>query len=341
MPFSMIRSCRILPVLLGALLAPAGASAQIVEATGSRALGMGGAFVAVANDSSATWWNPGALADGPFVDMALSRAVTTARDAGRRDRVAGFAIGTPPFGFSYYRLRLTEIRASAPTDDEGGVREEEQGAVPVRSLAASQVGATILQTLVSGVHAGTTLKYVRGTLRAGTGDAGAAASDLLDRGDALGGGDSEFKFDLDVGVLAAGGPVKAGLVVRNVRQPTFEAGPDEAAFRLPRQVRAGLAFDGARAGMLPVTVALDVDLRRYAVATGDRRVVAVGGEGWLFGRRLGVRAGGRVNTVGLEDRAATTGVSVAVRSGVFLDWHLVRGGTAEDEGWGLAARVSY
>jgi hypothetical protein len=93
--------------------------------------------------------------------------------------------------------------------------------------------------------------------------------------------------------------------------------------------------------MLPVIVALDVDLRRYAVATGDRRVVALGGEGWLFGRRVGLRAGGRINTVGAEDRAGTAGVSVAVRSGVFVDWHLVRGGTAEDRGWGLAARVSF
>jgi hypothetical protein len=337
----MIRSCHILPILLSALAVPAHVSAQILEATGSRALGMGGAFVAVANDASATWWNPGGLADGPFLDMSLSRAVTGAGDAGRRDRVAGFAIGTPPFGLSYYRLRLTEIRPSDPTDGEGGYREEEQGAVPVRSLAASQFGVTILQTLVTGVHAGTTVKYVRGTLRTAMADGTASPSDLLDLGDDLGGGDSEHKFDLDVGVLAAGGPVKAGLVVRNVRQPTFDAGPDQAAFRLPRQVRAGVAFDGARAAMLPVIVALDVDLRRYAVATGDRRVVALGGEGWLFGRRVGLRAGGRINTVGAEDRAGTAGVSVAVRSGVFVDWHLVRGGTAEDRGWGLAARVSF
>ena len=37
---------------------------------------MGGAFVAVANDSSATWWNPGALADGPFLDAAIGFATT-------------------------------------------------------------------------------------------------------------------------------------------------------------------------------------------------------------------------------------------------------------------------
>jgi hypothetical protein len=52
------------------------ARAQIVESVGSRALGMGGAFVAVASDSSATWWNPAGLAAGQFVDLAIGRAVT-------------------------------------------------------------------------------------------------------------------------------------------------------------------------------------------------------------------------------------------------------------------------
>ncbi len=53
------------PVLLSALLVGAAlfgswetASAQGFEAVGTRALGMGGAFVAVADDASAVYWNP-------------------------------------------------------------------------------------------------------------------------------------------------------------------------------------------------------------------------------------------------------------------------------------------
>ncbi len=46
----------------------------------TRAPGMGGAFVAVASDSSATWWNPAGLAAGPFVDLSVSR--NTARAGG-------------------------------------------------------------------------------------------------------------------------------------------------------------------------------------------------------------------------------------------------------------------
>ena len=67
-------------VLLMLVLLPTIASAQIVEGLGSRALGMGGAFVAVANDSSATWWNPGALADGPFLDATIGFATTEVDD---------------------------------------------------------------------------------------------------------------------------------------------------------------------------------------------------------------------------------------------------------------------
>jgi hypothetical protein len=102
-----------------------------------------------------------------------------------------------------------------------------------------------------------------------------------------------------------------------------------------------VAFDGSRADTIPLTVSFDADVRRYAAAGGDRRVVAVGAEQRLFGKLLALRAGGRFNTVGREDRAVTGGFSLAVRSGLYLDAHVVRGGTAEDQGWGMAARVSF
>ena len=111
---------------------------------------MGGAFVAVANDSSATWWNPAGLARWPFVDVAIGRAVTERNQQlpARRDRVSWIAVGTPPFGFSYYRLRITEIRRGRPYSSGRGDREDGQGGVPVRSLAVSQFGVTVVQTLL-------------------------------------------------------------------------------------------------------------------------------------------------------------------------------------------------
>jgi hypothetical protein len=314
---------------------------QIVESVGERAMGMGGAFVAVATDSSSTWWNPAAPAAGPFVDVVLSRAVTSAEDAlpARRDQPFAFSLTTPPFGFAYYHLRLTQ--AAVPTAQEPANRQGEGAGVPYRSLSANQIGFTFVQSLLDGVHVGTTLKYLRGTLRPGVAEAGTSASVALDRAEDLSGGDSEGKFDLDIGVIAVGGPVRIGGVVRNVTEPEFRDGSGLSPFRLPRQVRVGAAYDASATGSVPVIVAVDADVRTYTVGTGDRRVVAVGAEQWFSSHRIGVRGGGRFNTVGMKERAATAGISVAVRSGLYVEGHAVGGGDRDEGGWGVGARVSF
>ena len=349
-----MRMCQLVAVALLCACAtgvPRPVSAQIVETVGSRALGMGGAFVAVASDGSATWWNPGGLGAGPFLDMSLGRASTELGDTLPvwRQRMSWFAVGTPPVGLSYYRLRITDIQPFDPTGAGGAGREDRRAGVPVRLLSASQLGLTLVHTLIPGVHAGTTLKYLRGTLRRGREDVGVASGvsrklrdQLLDRGDALEGGDAENRFDLDVGVLAVAGPLRVGGLVRHVLEPEFgAAGSAAPGLRLPRQVRVGVAFDPEMATGVPLTVALDADVRSYATASGDRRVIALGAEQWLASKRVGVRAGGRFNTVGGRERSATAGVSVAVRAGLFVDGHLVRGGSADEKGWGLAARISF
>lgn len=336
--------CRSASCLLGLLFA-AGAGeapllAQTVETVGARALGMGGAFVAVGNDSSATWWNPAALAAGPFLDVALARTATAVDQSlpAARNGTWSFALATPPFGVSYYRYRMTDARPF-PTGPSPLDREDGQAGVGVRSLSVSQFGATVLHTLLTGVHVGSTVRYVRATART-TAIGGSEASllsipDLLDAGDDLSGGDSEGTVDADLGVLAVVGAVRAGGVVRNLRAPTFDG------IRLARQVRVGAAFDGETAGTLPVTVALDADLRRYDGSSGERRVVAIGGEHWLVRRRLAVRGGARFNTIGATDRAVTAGTSVSPRAGMFLDAHIVHGGDTGDGGWGVGARVSF
>jgi hypothetical protein len=325
------------------------ASAQIVESVGARALGMGGAFVGVATDSTATWWNPAALATGPFLDLSLGRQLTeTAGELPlQRDRAFWVAMATPPLGASYAQFRVT----GTPTAQPRAHREEEGAAVSLRSLSASQFGVTLVHSVVSGVHVGTTLKYVRATPRLSIADATRSSSDLLDTGDDLSGGDPQNAFDLDVGVLAVTGALRVGAVVRNVREPEFDvaggAAPTDvdaggSTLRIPRQVRAGLAFDAeSTAASVPLIVSLDADLRRYTAGAGERRVVAVGAERWFLERRLGVRGGGRFNTVGRQERAATGGVSVAIRSGLFVEAHAVRGGSDDERGWGVAARVSF
>ena len=325
--------------------------AQAVEVVGSRALGMGGAFVAVASDSSATWWNPAGLAAGPFVDVALARAVTESRGdrPAHRDTATWFALGTPPFGMSHYRLKITDIRPFDSTVTESGSREDRRAEVPVQSLTASQFGITLVQSLLPGFHAGATVKYLRGTVRTGVEDGSLPAGALLDRGDEFDGGESDAAFGVDVGLIGVGGPLRLGLLVRNAIEPEFEyaigtagAGlPQTGTVRFERQFRAGLAYDASATGGPRLVVAVDADVTTLEAASGDRRNVAVGVERWLWRDRLGVRGGARVNTVGAKDRAATAGLSAVVRAGLFLDAHVVGGGSDDDRGWGVAARVSF
>ena len=314
------------------------ASAQIVETAGGRALGMGGAFVAVANDSSATWWNPAGLATGPFVDIAAGWAATNNDDSlpARHDRAAWFALTTPPFGFSYYHLRITDLGQFRTIGADAQVREDRRAAVPDWSLSANQFGVTLVHSIVSGVHAGTTLKYVRGQGLQGdlTGPENSAVLEWLERADQMT-GETRDNFDLDLGGLVVQGPIRVGAVVRNVRE--MELG----VVRVPRQARVGFAFDSSAVSDRPLIVAVDSDVIAYRTAFGDRRVVAIGAEGWTFGRRLGIRAGARFNTAGAEEQAYTAGASVAVRSRVFVDGHMVFGGADDESGWGIVARASF
>lgn len=321
------------------ILDTAEARAQVMETVGSRALGMGGAFVAVASDSSATWWNPAGLAAGPFLDMALARAITeTVGDLpANRGEATWFALGTPPIGVSYYRLKITGAQPFTPTVTESGNREDRRAAL--QTIAAGQLGITLVHTLIPGLHAGATLRYVRATVRTSREDGLLASGELLDRGQELEGGQAESAFDADIGLIGVAGALRIGAVVRNAREAEFEH--ESGVVRMERQIRVGLAYDAANIGRPPLIVAVDADVRRTRTAVGERRNIAVGAEQWLKNRRIAIRAGARFNTVGENERAATGGVSVAVRSGLFLDAHLVRGGLEDDRGWGLAARVSF
>jgi len=315
-------------VLLSLLAWPDALQAQAIETVGERAMGMGGAFVAVADDSTATWWNPGALAAGPFVEVAAgwSRSEFPADVAPRsRVTVAAVSLSTPPVGVSYYRFRITNIQPAGPTETPPGDREDRRVGV-VRSVAIHDLGVTLLTSVFTGVHVGTTLKFLRGRVEHTTGDA-----------------PGQGQFDADVGVLAVAGPWRLGGVVKNLRAAQFEDAAGSDGLRLPRQGRVGVAFDGAarRGSGAAWMVSADVDVARYAAGTGDRRVIAAGAERWWFGKRIGVRGGARFNQVGQKERSATAGVSAAIRSSLFVEAHAVGGGSDDERGFGLAARYSF
>jgi hypothetical protein len=331
----------LLLTLFTLLLQPVPAIAQTDMGIGVRAQGMAGAFTALADDATATWWNPAGLATGAIfnavVEFDSSRQPTN--DRGPSGAVpawrlsdGGLAIALPSLGLSYYRLRLSEIEANPYTAGPNAGRQDQGTAdVRLRSLVLNQFGATVGQSLGGHLVVGSTLKLVRGSL----GVAVRSASDTsLDDAAALDGG-GETHAGLDMGAMAAWGSMRLGLMVRNVTEPTFGTGSD--AVTLKREVRAGVAA----IPVSNVTLAFDADLTRNATATGDERRAAAGIEVWSPHRRVGVRGGVSANTVESARTSESAGASLAVRQGTYLEAAATVGADSSRHGWGIGLRVTY
>ena len=335
MRMTAVRTAFAAGVLVGTALP---ANAQIYEIVGTRAQGMGGAFVAVADDATATWWNPAGLATGAYFSSVLERGRTTepgettpGGPAWHGDTSA-YAVMFPALGLSYYRLRISEIAPPASTGDASPDRQD-QGTTGtgLRSWATSQFGVTVGQSLSNHLVIASTLRLVRGGLALSS---GAAAGDPLDAAADLD-VSMETEADLDLGAMASFGSMRLGLAIKHAREPKFGDGPNRLVLR--RQVRAGLAF--LTRGT--VTVAVDADLSRTATAFGDARHLAAGAEAWLLRRRIGLRGGVSANTVGEASTSASTGLSLAVRSSTYFDAALTAGSDRSREGWNVGLRVTF
>lgn len=308
-----------------ALLAcvPGESAGQAFESLGSRAQGMG-AFVAVADDASAIYWNPGGLAAGSYFSLVFDR--TSAEAGGDHDDRAAdrsswlLALTTPALGLGYYRLRST----TAVATDVGFSR--------VESLVTHHAGATLVHSLTDHLAVGATLKLVRGV--ATVGSALAPPADLLDDWDLL--GVASNSFDADVGIMLTGNFLRAGLTLRNLVEPSFDAGADQS-LRLDRQARAGLALLVTERW----TAAADFDLTRNRGPFGDVRMIALGTEGRVS-RRAIARGGVQFNTAGSgSDPVASLGLSYAAFGSLLVDAHFSTGADHGFGGWGVGARVLF
>lgn len=322
------------------------AAAQAFEDVGTRAQGMGGAFVAVADDATATWWNPAGLAGGAFfstiVERAQWRAPVDTPDAGpaTQSRTSGFALAYPALGLSYYRFRLSE-RGQA--DSIGGVQagRQDQGrdVSVVRALAISAFGATVGQSLGSHVVVASTVRLLRAGAVTTTDVSGAGA---LDRADDVR-VKRETRGDLDLGVMVRAGAVSVGATVRHLGEPGFGSG--DARLVLQRQARAGIAVRKGRVGVFDALIgALDVDMTTTTTVFGDERRLATGGELGLLRGRLFLRGGLSTNTVGEREWQESLGASLALRPGFYVDGVWVPGdGTSVTSraGWGVSLRSAF
>jgi hypothetical protein len=338
-----MRTARLLPAAVAAsamVVCPDIAAAQMYETVGTRAQGMGGAFVAVSDDATATWWNPAGLVAGPLMSLALERSQLT-QPADRtpetpawRSGTVGLSVMFPTLGLSYYRLRVSEIGPpSATADGVPDRQDQEGGAVGVRSLAVSQYGATVGQSLGRHLVIASTLKLVRG---------GVTTSDVVSRDPLQRAEDLDVRLhtrsDLDLGAMAALGSIRLGISLKNLREPTFGGGVDRLALR--RQARAGAALMTEGRGQV-ITAAFDVDLTRTRSAVGDVRHVAAGLESWLLQRRVGLRGGVSIDTVGPRVYSTSAGASLSLKSGLYLNGAVAVGSDRSREGWAASLGMMF
>ena len=281
--------------------ASAGADAQPFEQAGVRAQGMAGAFVAVADDASAVWWNPAGLASGPFFNLVLERQQQTDPD----DTITAVSLAALPLGVAYQHVRYAPVPAAA----ESNGRQTSGNGASIGPLVTHEAGVTLLHSVTANFVVGSTVKFIRGVID--------------DR--------ATNQADLDLGVHYRAGHVQAGVVGRNLAEPSFKfAGPGELT--LDRQVRGGLAWVANS-----VTVAADLDLTEPRGTRTGRRL-AFGAE--KRSQRWALRGGVRVKTTDAADPWGALGASYAVKPGVWIDgfW-----GDGEHAGarWGVSGRLTY
>lgn len=301
---------------------------------------MGGAFVGVADDASAVYWNPAGLATGAIVSfVATFGEEKTAPEepqafAGQAITGRMMALSLPPVGVAYYRIAA--YGATSPTPVAITVPSREEVRRSVQALTTTTVGVSLLQSLTDHVVVAATPKLVRGSAARGLSTA-TRSRDALDAASQLE-GDGRTRFDVDAAVMVAVGQLRAGLVARNLATPSFTAGEDE--IELSREMRAGAAWGSAWPGYSRVLVSIDGDLASRPTPFGDRRDVAAGLETWWRAGTLALRAGARRSTIGETRGAVTGGVSYALRPSVFVEGH-VAVGERDERGWSLGVRMGF
>jgi hypothetical protein len=332
----MHRRIRWFAGVLLAVLAPSAAHAQIrFEAVGARALGLSGAFVAVADDPTAVFWNPAALVHGSAVALTIGfdrfqfrKPDDPAALGGGESSSEYFAFGSWPLGLSYGHFSAAGLRRLGGSE------------MLAESLSLHQVGFTVLQTLLDGdirgeratLTGGATLKYLRGTAGTAALLPDSSVDQSLDAARAQS-GDTGNAFDLDIGVLADFGRLRTGLTLKNLTSPAFPtiAGSE---IQLPRLVRLGVSAEPV-AG---VTLAIDLDLDTADPLVGHRQI-ALGGETRLSARAV-VRGGVRWQPSGEHQPVGSFGGSLRFREGLWIDGYAALG-RSNDQGFGIALRGSF
>jgi hypothetical protein len=293
------------------LTLPVSTQAQSFGGVGTRAEGMGGAFVAVADDASAVYWNPAGIATGATFDLQVSKGPDS-----------GIFVGAalPVLGASYYRTR--EVTGLPTVSGSGDRQNGGSGEVQLRTLETTNFGVTVVQTIAPGLVIGTTARIVQGDV------------DVFKK--------TATTVDLDAGAMVSARDLRFGLTARNLREPEFESAA--GIVRMKRQFRVGaaLAPRALPTGVHgPFTFAFDADLTTTPDVRGDRRTAAAGGEYWLAKGFVGIRAGVRWSTLGDTNRALSGGITVRLPRSIHVEGQMTKDNESNQNEWTAGARVTF
>jgi hypothetical protein len=300
--------------LIAAALTLCSAHAAAQGNVGTRAAGLAGAFVAVADDATAVYWNPAGVATGSLVSLVLdaghSRSGQPQPQASgfEGDTVGTVALSATAIGLALYRLESYGTRAAEPAVTGPGSREEVGRSV--QAITTATAGVSLVHSLTDHIIIGATPKLMRG--------------------------DGHVTADVDAGVMAWVDRFRVGLVARNLTTPGFGV----KGVELDREVRVGAAWGSNWTGISRLIVSADADLLSRATPGGDRRDLAAGVETCWLGQRLGVRGGVRGSTIGDARAAVAAGLSAGLWPGLLVEAHVARGRAAE-RSWSVGARMTY
>ena len=304
-------------VVLGIVFVLGAIGLAEAQSPGVRSNGMAGAFTAVADDASATYWNPAGLATGSFVSFVIEYTNFEISEQPLTDVISQsapiLAFSLPPVGFAYYKVGVFGQPVEPAV--HGPPNRQEVGRTAL-AVSSSNVGVSLLHSLTEHIVIGATPRVVHAGL--------------------------STRADVDAGVMVAVSRFRAGFAARNLVNPTFELDvPAGTGVEMRRQARLGAAWGSGWPGLSRVVVAVDSDLTRTLWPTGDRRDVSAGIETWWSAqRRLGIRGGVRASTIGDSRAVVTAGVSAGLTAALFVDGFVAQG-EADDRAWGVGARFVF
>jgi hypothetical protein len=292
---------------------------------GARAVGMGGAGVAVTTDAFATYWNPAGLAmsktfdiraqvSGQAIDrMGLLDTIKDINDlnassspaqaqalANRLNQpgtnvsgigTAGLYVkgyfGDHAFGFNVSDVATGGAFVASPITTVGNTVNGQLG---LRALEARQAAFSYAYAFADRTFAiGVTGKIIQGAAYSSLINVNSAGDTAADLANDFGKAKLSTAFGIDVGALYRPSSwLRVGIVAKDINQPTFDA-PGGGEFKLTPQVRSGVAVNPWET----MTITFDADLNaNHTLTPGIKsQVLSLGAEQTILNEFLSLRIG--------------------------------------------------